>query len=78
MEVTLEGSDSAETFPLWGGGIRKHRRLHGRVEPWTVDSFAVMVEGEIVCNRARPVASAESEKAVLVPGSNPGVARSFR
>src|SRR5215471_8872540 len=35
-----------------------------------------MVEGKIVRHpQACPVASAESEKTVLVPGSNPGVAR---
>ena len=34
MEVNLEGSNSAETFPPWDGVIRLHRLVTGKLAAW--------------------------------------------
>lgn len=39
MEVTLEGSNSAETLPPWGGVIGLHRCVTGNLAVWLNNYF---------------------------------------
>ncbi|KAL4924349.1 uncharacterized protein BDV17DRAFT_274667, partial [Aspergillus undulatus] len=43
MEVTLEGSNSAETLPPWDGVIGLHRRVTGNLAAWLNDRFFVIL-----------------------------------
>lgn len=42
MEVTLEGSNSAETFPPRDGVARGHRLVTGKLAPWLGNYYSLL------------------------------------
>lgn len=42
MEMTLEGSNSAETFPPWDGVAGLHRPVTGTLAAWLDNYFSLI------------------------------------